>query len=217
MLWPAVVLLGWVPKASLVAVPTVTLKVACAELPEPSVTATVWFPAVALLGTLKVQDPLLGRLPLVLVEHVPEIVRLLPSQVAVTVLEAANPEPVIATPLVPAAPELGVSTMAGVTVKVAVGALVPSLAVTVWLPATAAGTVKEQLLDEGSVPLELVVQVPVVDCVVPSNFTVIVLLALKPVPETVTLLPTLPEVGERLIEAATVKVAVAELLDPSTP
>ncbi len=44
----------------------------------------------------------------------------------------------------------------------------------------------------------------------PSYFTVIVDEPAKPVPDTVTVEPTIPLVGLNVIEALTVKVAVAE-------
>ncbi len=47
-------------------------------------------------------------------------------------------------------------------------------------------------------------------CVTPSYFIVIVEDAAKPVPDTVTVEPTIPLVGLNVIEALTVKVAVAE-------
>ncbi len=47
-------------------------------------------------------------------------------------------------------------------------------------------------------------------CVTPSYFMVIVEEPAKPVPDTVTVEPTIPLVGFNVIEAVTVKEAVAE-------
>ena len=64
-----------------------------------------------------------------------------------------------------------------------------------------------------NVPDELVVTVTgLVVTVVPSNFTVIVLLAPKPEPDTVTVVPTMPEVGDTVTIAPTVKIADAVLV-----
>jgi len=46
-------------------------------------------------------------------------------------------------------------------------------------------------------------------CVVPLNFIVIVEVGAKPVPVTVTVVLTGPEVGDRVIDGVTVKVAAA--------
>jgi hypothetical protein len=47
---------------------------------------------------------------------------------------------------------------------------------------------------------------------VPANFNVIVEEAAKPLPETETVEPTIPEVGLKLIAEVTVNVAVGELV-----
>ncbi len=52
-------------------------------------------------------------------------------------------------------------------------------------------------------------------CVTPSYFMVIVDEPAKPVPDTVTVEPTIPLVGFNVIEALTVKEAVAEWEDTS--
>ncbi len=63
--------------------------------------------------------------------------------------------------------------------------------------------------------IELVIVVGDVACVTPSYFIVIVEDAAKPVPDTVTVEPTIPLVGLNVIEELTVKVAVAELEEAS--
>ncbi len=52
-------------------------------------------------------------------------------------------------------------------------------------------------------------------CVTPSYFIVIVDEPAKPVPDTVTVEPTIPLVGFNVIEELTVKVAVGELEEAS--
>jgi hypothetical protein len=71
----------------------------------------------------------------------PERVTVAPPNVAVTVLLAANPVPVIVA-LVPAAAVAGESVMCGVTVNVALAPAPETVAVTVWPPAVLAGIVK---------------------------------------------------------------------------
>lgn len=95
-----------------------------------------------------------------------------------------------------------------VTVKVAEAASpLASVAVTVLEP-----------LDKGTTkvaenePTEFVVTVAgVVVCIVPLNVIVIVEVPAKPVPETVTVVPTGPVVGLSVIEGVTVNVAEAVL------
>jgi hypothetical protein len=81
---------------------------------------------------------------------------------------------------------------------VALPEFVPSDAVTAWGPAATAGTVNAQLLLAGSLPLASVVQVPDVLSAVPSDVTVRLLLALKPLPLSVTALPAGTTVASRL-------------------
>jgi hypothetical protein len=106
---------------------------------------------------------------------------------------AAKPVPEIDTE-VPAGPCAGLGfEIAGVTVNVAVAALwlvVLSVAVTVWLPAVACGTVKVV----ENAPLALVVVAGMV-IEVESKVMVIPEFALKPAPVTVTDCPTGPLVG----------------------
>jgi hypothetical protein len=63
---------------------------------------------------------------------------------------------------------------------------------------------------------ELVTVAGFVVTVVLSNFTVIVLLAPKPDPVSVTVVPMMPDVGDSVIVPPTVKVAVAVLVPPVT-
>ncbi len=82
-----------------------------------------------------------------------------------------------------------------------------SVAVTVCEPRDEEGTVKVALkvpvVDEVIVPGEVV-------WVTPSYLTVIVEEAAKPVPDTVTVAPTMLLAGDRVIEAVTVNEAEAE-------
>ncbi len=70
-----------------------------------------------------------------------------------------------------------------------------------------AGTVKDA---ESEPVLEVATVAGEVVCVTPSYFMVIVEEPAKPVPDTVTVEPTIPLVGFNVIEALTVKEAVAE-------
>jgi hypothetical protein len=71
----------------------------------------------------------------------PDSVRAEPPKVAVTVLLAAKPVPLIVA-LVPATAVAGESVMWGVTVNVALLLVPETVAVTVWAPAVLAGTAK---------------------------------------------------------------------------
>ena len=75
-----------------------------------------------------------------------------------------------------------------------------------------AGTVN---VVENEPVIELVTVVGDVACVTPSYFIVIVEDAAKPVPDTATVEPTIPLVGLSVTEGLTVKLADAELEDPS--
>jgi hypothetical protein len=70
--------------------------------------------------------------------------------------------------------------------------------------------VNAQLLLAGRLPLSSAVQVPDVLSGVPSNVTVRLLLALKLLPLSVTVLPTAPAAAFRLMAGLTVKLADAE-------
>jgi hypothetical protein len=189
------------------AVTPVAVKVAEALLELPSVAETVFAPAAEAAGTAK------------LAENVPvdEVVTAegdvacpVPSYVIVIVDEAAKPEPVTMTDE-PVAPLVGFSLIEAVTpvaVKVAEAVLeLAPLAVTMLAPlAEAVGTAK------------LAVNVPVADtlavpCVIPSYFIDMVSEGAKPVPDTVTVEPTPPEVGLNAIEAA----AAARIVMPVAP
>jgi hypothetical protein len=95
--------------------------------------------------------------------------------------------------------------MAEVTVKVAEPELeLESVITTVLAPAVEAGTVNVAPVKEPVLPV-LVVPPRVTDT--PSNLAVIVLELPKPVPDTVTVEPTLPLVGFRVMAGTTVNVA----------
>jgi hypothetical protein len=79
---------------------------------------------------------------------VQDVATLVPAKVTVMMAYASKPLPLTATRL-PTVPARGVRLMAGVTVKVALPAYVPSHAVTVWGPAGAAGTLNAQWLLAG--------------------------------------------------------------------
>src|SRR5437588_8203839 len=99
--------------------------------------------------------------------------------------------------LVPTGPVLGLKLTAGVvTVKVAVAG-VPSVALTVLLPAVAPlGTVKEQL----KLPLVSEVhELGVVVTVLPANWRVMEGDAVKLVPAAVMVVPTAPSLGRMVI------------------
>jgi hypothetical protein len=124
--------------------------------------------------------------------------------------ESARPEPETVT-VEPTFPLVGFRVMADVTVKVALAEFegeLESVIVTVWRPAVEAGTVKVAPVKEPVLPV-LVVPPRVTDT--PSNLAVIVLEPPKPVPDTVTVEPTLPLVGDRVIDGVTLKVAEAVL------
>src|SRR5205085_5246750 len=106
--------------------------------------------------------------------------------------------------LVPTGPWLGLKVIPLVTLNVAETEFVPSVAVTVCPVADAPlGTVKEQ-----DCKAPLLVEEQVVTWV-PSNVMVMVLFGMKLLPATVTLVPTGPELGLKLIAGVvTVKVAV---------
>jgi hypothetical protein len=136
------------------------------------------------------------------------------SNFTVMLLLAVNPEPKSDTEVL-TAPEAGESVMVadGFTVKVAEPVMVPSAADTVWLPAVAPGGTANvvALIKPDAVAVTVA---GFVVTVVLSNFIVIVLLAPKPEPDTVTVVPTAPEVGDIVTVPPTVNVAVAVLVPP---
>jgi hypothetical protein len=95
--------------------------------------------------------------------------------------------------VVPTTPLVGDLEREEVTVKVAVGEFVPSLACIVWLPRVLEGTANTIL----KVPVLEVVALPT--CVVKSQYIMTCLFMRKPDPVTVTEEPTLPLMGERVI------------------
>jgi hypothetical protein len=167
-----------------------------------SAAATVWGTAAAdAAGTVNVQG-----LKLPVASVVQDVETLPPSKVTLILSLRAKPLPLTAA-LLPALPALEARLMAGVTVKVevVVPAVVPSDAVTVWGPAGAAGTLNVQALTP---PLALVVQD--VATLLPLKFTVMGANDAKPLPLTVTLLPTGPALESKLMTGWTVYVAEAE-------
>jgi hypothetical protein len=119
----------------------VTVKTAVAEF-VPSVAATVWVPAAA-VGIVNVQL----KLPTLLVESDPDVQlrTVVTSQVNVMVPSPAKPVPVTVAEL-PTKPLAGARRRLGVTVNVAVAVFdEPSVPVTTWAPATAAGTTNVQV------------------------------------------------------------------------
>jgi hypothetical protein len=187
-----------------------TVKVAEADLELPSVITTVWAPT-AEAGTVNVAP---ANEPVAPVLVVPPRLTDTPLNFAVNAEDPEKPVPDTVT-VIPTLPLVGLKVIAGLTVNVAVAALaLASVAVTVLPPLTAAGTVKVQLKD----PKASVVTVEgTVTIVVLTNFTVTVLEAAKPDPDTVTVEPTIPEDGLKLIDCVTVKVAEPELTPSLAP
>ena len=129
-----------------------------------------------------------------------------PAKVALTECVPSMPVAVTVT-VEPTLPEVGLRLMADVTVYVAVGEFVPSLSWTVWPPEVAAGTVN--VADKP--PVALVVEVLSVTAV-PPKVAVTECEPSMPVAVMVTVEPTLPEVGLRLMADVTVKMAVGEFV-----
>ena len=179
------------------------MKSVLAELPDASVAVTVWEPAIAVDGTVKVTPE--GIVPLA-VEVV--VFTVAPSNVMVIAELSAKSEPDTVTDVVPAVPEVGDRIIEVVTVNVALAELEDaSVAVTVTAPEVTDGTVK--VTPDGIAPAAVEVVVATVDV---PNLTVIAELAAKPLPVTVTVEPTAPEVGLKLIADVTVNEAVGELV-----
>jgi len=101
-------------------------------------------------------------------------------------------------------------------VNVTVGVLVPSLKASVWTPIGEAGTAKLQLPDQERLPDASVVQPPLrgTGPELPNEVRVTVFKGPRPVPVTVTEVPTAPSEGLREMDEMTVNVAVG-LLVPS--
>jgi hypothetical protein len=108
----------------------------------------------------------------------------------------ANPVPSPVT-LLPTVPFAGLSTRLEFTVNDAVTVLTPSDAETIASPLGVAGTLKEQavLVFPGKLPFDAVEQVEFT--AFPVNVNDIVEFAANPAPVAVTLLPTIPLVGDR--------------------
>jgi hypothetical protein len=91
------------------------------------------------------------------------------SYVNVTVTPAANPDPDTVS-VEPTLPLVGLRTIERVTVKGVISMLRPSEAVTVWMPATPEGTVKEA---ENEPEGDVIIEGGDVACGTPSNCIVI--------------------------------------------
>src|SRR5436309_5799943 len=89
--------------------------------------------------------------------------------------------------------------------------VLPSDAVTAWVPAAATGTVNVQEL---KLPCALVVQD--VPTLLPSKVKVMVACGTKPLPRIAALLPTRPSLGVRLMPGLTASVVRASAARPTT-
>jgi hypothetical protein len=108
--------------------------------------------------------------------------------------------PPLSRTALPPVPAIGYRLKAGVTVYSAEAEyVVPSDAVTMWIPVVTAGTVNAQGL---KLPFASVVQD--VETLLPSKVKVMVAFALKPRPLIAVLLPPAPELGVRLMAGLTV-------------
>ena len=92
----------------------------------------------------------------------------------------------------------GLRVIEGTTMKVAESEPEPAEAVTVWGPATPGGTLKEVENEPES-------DVGVVALITPSYITVAVTLPANPDPDAVTVEPTFPLTGLRVIDLVVVK------------
>ncbi len=147
--------------------------------------------------------------PLLPVTDVP---RLVESNVTVTVADPAKPYPAI-TNDEPDTPLAGLNVMEAVTENVpAAECPDASVVVMVWTPFVEPGIVNAALKEPA---VELVIVTGEVESVVPSYLIVIVEVAAKPVPDAVTVVPTVPLVGLRAREVSMLKFAVAEFDDGS--
>jgi len=136
-----------------------------------------------------------------------EVVWMVPSYLIVIVEEAAKPVPdtVIVPPTIALA---GLRLMEPLIEYVAEPVCAEtSVAVTVCAPFVEIGienvALKEPIVEEATVVGEVV-------WVVPSNFIVIVDEAANPVPDTVTVVPVGPPVGDRVIDEVTENEAEAD-------
>lgn len=131
-----------------------------------------------------------------------------PLNAIVRVEVGAKPAPVTVT-VAPTRPEVGDRVIDGVTVNVADALFeLASVAVTVLLPAVDEGTTKWAV----KAPKAFVVTVGGrVVTITPLNAIVITELGARPAPVTFTEVPTGPEVGFRVSDEVTVKVAFPEL------
>jgi sRNA-binding carbon storage regulator CsrA len=126
----------------------------------------------------------------------------------VTLEVEAKPAPVTVT-VAPTRPEVGDRVIDGVTTNVADAVFeLASVAVTVLAPAVEEGTTKVAVKAPKA---DVVTVAGMVVTVAPLNFIVIVEEEARPAPVTVTVVPTGPEVGLRVIDEVMVKVVFPEL------
>jgi len=140
-----------------------------------------------------------------------DVLWFVPSNLIVIKELAAKPEPDTDT-VEPMTPVVGFKEIEEVTLKMAATPFVPSVARTIWVPATHTGTVNVAV--NPPVPEETI-EVGEVIRSSPSKLRVIVEFAAKPKPATVTVEPTLPAVGFNEIRGPTVKKAEAESANAS--
>lgn len=172
----------------------VTTKTFVAVFVELSVATTVWLPAVA-IGMSKEQE----KSPVAVEVAVHSVA----AGVQSTVIPEAPAKPVpLTVSSVPTGPLVGESAMVETTVNSAEAVFEAwSVALIVWLPITAEGTVKVHT----KVPFAWVVIEPWVQLIeLASNATVVAELPAKPVPLTVSVMPTAPLEAERAILGLTV-------------
>jgi hypothetical protein len=191
------------------------VKIATAALPLESVAVTLWGP-LAEAGTAKVipeKEP-----PALVVTEGGTVVRTTASNLNVMPEVGAKFAPVTVT-TVPTGPSTGLMVIAGTaTVNRAVAVFeLASVALTVWGPAIAAGTVNVTVPEEGKAPPAVVVtEAGTVVRAAPSKVKVISLLAANWIPLIVTVVPISPTSGLMVIagsglveEVVTSKIAVA--------
>jgi hypothetical protein len=166
-------------------------------LPALSVSLTVCEPAVA-AGTVNVTPA--GIDPALEVVGVAGLsVNAPPSQVADRFDDPANPLPDTVT-VTAVLPDNGDKLMNELTVKLALAVWPPTLNCTVCEPLVAAGTVNVVPENEpfASVVVELIDNAP------PSHVALADVFAGNADPDTVTVAPTFPDVGSKLIDRVTV-------------
>jgi hypothetical protein len=137
------------------------------------------------------------------------VVTAAPLKTIVMVEEGAKLKPLTLT-VAPTAPWVGDRVIVGVTTMKVADAVfeLASVAVTVLAPAVEEGTTKVAVKAPKA---DVVTVAGMVVTVAPLNFIVIVEEEARPAPVTVTVVPTGPEVGLRVIDEVMVKVVFPEL------